>query len=85
MRTPRQYLESLRDGRIVYCKGERIKDVTRHPILRICADWMAMDYVLQQDPRHQDLLTEKNEGGELVSFILMPQKSKEDLLTEVPF
>jgi 4-hydroxybutyryl-CoA dehydratase/vinylacetyl-CoA-Delta-isomerase len=39
-----------------------------------------MDYVLQQDPCYQDLVTEKNEDGELVSFALMPQKTKEDLL-----
>lgn len=78
--TPEQYIESLKDGRVVYCKGERVEDVTQHPILKICRDWVAMDYVLQQDPRYQGLVTEKNEEGELVSFALMPQRSKEDLL-----
>lgn len=80
IRIPQQYFESLRDGRVVYCNGERVKDVTTHPILKICRDWMAMDYVLQNDPRHRDLLTEKDESGERVSFALMPQRSKEDLI-----
>lgn len=78
--TPEQYIESLKDGRVVYCDGERVEDVTQHPILKICRDWVATDYVLQQDPRYQDLVTEKNEEGELVSFALMPQGSREDLL-----
>jgi 4-hydroxybutyryl-CoA dehydratase/vinylacetyl-CoA-Delta-isomerase len=77
---PEQYIESLKDGRVVYCDGERVKDVTEHPILKICRDWVATDYILQQDPRYQDLVTEKNEEGELVSFALMPQRSREDLL-----
>lgn len=50
IRTAQQYVESLRDDRVVYFEGKRIKDVTEHPILRIAIDWMAMDYILQQDP-----------------------------------
>ena len=80
MRTPQQYIESLKDGRVVHCNGEKIEDVTTHPILNICRDWVAMDYILQSDARYQDLLLEKDEDGELVSFSLMPQKSREDLI-----
>ncbi len=29
MKTPEQYIESLRDGRELYMNGERIEDVTR--------------------------------------------------------
>ena len=79
IKTPQQYIESLKDGRVVYCYGERVEDVTTHPILKICRDWMAMDYILQCDSRYQDLLTEKDDEGERVSFALMPQRSQEDL------
>ena len=41
LKTPQQYIESVRDDRVVYCNGERVKDVTAHPILKICRDWMA--------------------------------------------
>jgi len=80
IKTPQQYIDSLKDGRIVYCNGGRVPDVTEHPILKICRDWVAMDYVLNNDPRYQELLTEINEAGERASFALMPQRTKEDLL-----
>ncbi len=80
IKTPQEYIESLKDGRVVYCNGEKVADVTEHPILKVCRDWVAMDYVLNNDPKFQDLLTEVNEDGERVSFALMPQKTKADLM-----
>jgi 4-hydroxybutyryl-CoA dehydratase/vinylacetyl-CoA-Delta-isomerase len=41
---------------------------------------MAMDYILNNDPQYQDLMTETVEEGERVSFALVPQRSREDLL-----
>ena len=35
IRTPQQYIESLKDGRVVYCLGKRVEDVTQQPILQI--------------------------------------------------
>jgi 4-hydroxybutyryl-CoA dehydratase/vinylacetyl-CoA-Delta-isomerase len=80
LRTAAEYIESIKDDLVVYCLGERVKDVTTHPILKIAINWMAMDYELQQDPRYKDLVTEKNEDGELVSFAFIPQTSREELL-----
>lgn len=80
IKTPQEYIESIRDDRVVYYLGERVKDITQHPFLKICIDWMAMDYVLSNDPRYQNLLTEKDKDGELVPFILSAQRSREDLL-----
>ncbi len=80
LRTPQQYIESLKDGRIVYFMGKRVEDVTDHPILRICIKWMAMDYVMQQDPKYRDLVTAINEYGDPVSFVFMQQKSRADLM-----
>ena len=34
LRTGKEHLESLRDGRVVYIGGERVDDVTRHPAFR---------------------------------------------------
>ena len=80
IRTPQQYIESLKDDRVVYFLGERVKDVTQHPLLRITIAWMATDYVIEQDPRYQPLVTEKNEEGELVPFYFTPLRSANDLL-----
>ncbi|MBU4277181.1 MAG: 4-hydroxybutyryl-CoA dehydratase [Proteobacteria bacterium] len=80
LRTPQQYVESLRDGRVVYLMGKRVPDVTQDPILQICIKWMAMDYVMQQDPKYQDLVTDLNEQGERVSFVFKAQKTRDDLM-----
>jgi len=80
IKTPQEYIKSIKDDRVVYYLGERVKDVTKHPFMKICIDWMAMDYVLENDPRYQSLLTEKDKDGELVPFILSAQRSREDLL-----
>lgn len=44
MMTGRQYLASLRDGRVVYLDGERIDDVTAHPGLGASAQIVADTY-----------------------------------------
>lgn len=80
IRTAEQYIESLKDDRVVYCMGERVKDVTVHPILRIAVNWLAMDYKLQHDPKYKKLLTEVNEHGELTSFSFLPKTSRKELL-----
>jgi 4-hydroxybutyryl-CoA dehydratase/vinylacetyl-CoA-Delta-isomerase len=80
VRTAEQYLKSLKDGRVVYCLGEKVKDVTEHPFLKICANWCAAYYVLAQDPNYRDLFTAKNEEGELVSFNFLPLRTQQDLL-----
>jgi len=76
LKTPQQYLESLKDGRVVYFDGELIPDVTDHPILKITNDWVATDYVLTNDPRYQDLLTDLDEDGDRVAFALQPQRRR---------
>ena len=80
IKTPQEYLQSLRDGRVVYCQGERVKDVTKHPLLRICANACAMDYAVGLDPQFRDTFVTKDEMGEETSFVFTPAKSADDLL-----
>jgi 4-hydroxybutyryl-CoA dehydratase / vinylacetyl-CoA-Delta-isomerase len=79
IKTPQQFVESLRDDRVVYYMGEKVKDITKHPFLRICIDWMAMDHILSNDPRYQKLVTEETANGRS-SYMLTAQKSREDLM-----
>ncbi len=44
LKTPEQYVESLRDGRVTYWDGERIADITRHPRYRVPIALVAKDY-----------------------------------------
>jgi 4-hydroxybutyryl-CoA dehydratase/vinylacetyl-CoA-Delta-isomerase len=80
IKTPQQYIESIRDDRVVYYEGKRVKDVTKNEYIKICVDWMAIDYVLENDPKFKDLMLTKDADGEVVPFILSAQKSREDLM-----
>jgi len=68
LRTAAQYLESLRDDRLVYYRGERVADVTAHPELGKGARHCAIDYAIADDPRHRDLVRYTEEGRELNRF-----------------
>ncbi len=80
IRSVEQYLESLDDGRVVYCLGERVKDVRTHPMLRTMVRAAAMDYALPNDPKFHDLYVAKNNEGEDVNFLLTPPRTTEELL-----
>jgi len=49
-RTGAEFLAGLRDDRAVWLDGERVADVTTHPVLAGCARTLAEPYGLQHDP-----------------------------------
>ena len=79
--TVEQYKESLNDGRIVYYKGEKIENVATHPDLGVCADLMAIDYEMCEDPKNRDLavMTDPDTGNEISRYYYKPQNA-DDLL-----
>ena len=78
LRTGKEHLESLRDGRVVYVGGERIDDVTTHPAFRAAAQTVAGIYDLKADPAHRDTMTYEEDGGRHSIYFLKP-KTREDL------
>ena len=48
------FLEALRDGREIWLDGERVRDVTAHPLLRGAALTIAELYAMQQRPDRRD-------------------------------
>ena len=42
IRTVEQYKQSLKDERRVYIRGEKVNDVTTHPILGVSVDTMTI-------------------------------------------
>ena len=81
IRRGEQFLESLRDGRQVWLRGEKVDDVTTHPALAGCARSIAEVYDLQHDPAYQDLLTmESPTTGQLVGLGFLLPRSSEDLI-----
>ncbi len=57
IRTGEQYRDSIRDGREVYINGERVRDVTRHPMFKPLVDIRARIYDMQHDPATRDVMT----------------------------
>jgi 4-hydroxyphenylacetate 3-monooxygenase len=78
LRTGKEHLERLKDGRIIYIGGERVDDVVTHPAFRNAARTVAMIYDLKADPAHRDVMT-FSEGGARYSAYFLQAKSQEDL------
>ena len=77
-----EYLDSLRDDRVVYLYGERVKDVTTHPAFRNTARMVARLYDALHDPKRKDKLlvpTDTGNGGMTHAFFKAP-KTPEELL-----
>ncbi len=80
IKTVAQYLESLNDGREVWCLGERVADVRTHPTISTIIRMAAMDYVLPNHPDYRDIFVTQDEDGEDINFLLTSPKSSEDML-----
>jgi 4-hydroxybutyryl-CoA dehydratase/vinylacetyl-CoA-Delta-isomerase len=82
LRTADEFRESLRDGRQVYVFGEKVEDVTAHPILKISVDTAAGDFELthMEDPEIRDLFVVPHpETGEPMSRYFEPPATPDDL------
>ncbi|MDP6644889.1 MAG: 4-hydroxyphenylacetate 3-hydroxylase N-terminal domain-containing protein [Rhodospirillales bacterium] len=77
----KRYLESLRDDRVVFYQGERIKDVTKHPLFAGMAQTLADIYDKQHDPEFQDIMTYVEDNGLRVSTSYLRPTKKADLET----
>src|SRR5262249_35251450 len=78
LRTGKEHLESLRDGRVVYIGSERVEDVTRHPAFCNAAATVAALYDMKADPANRDSLTYEEDGGRHSIYFLRP-RTREDL------
>ena len=81
LRTPQEYQASLQDERVIYYKGERVKDVTTHPVLRVAVQHASIDYQMAEDPRYRDLaVVHDPQTGEAISRYYHLPRSSDDLL-----
>ena len=81
LRTVDQYKASVRDGRVVYFRGQRVEDVTAHPVIGVAVDHAAIDYKIAHDPEYRELAVYRDQadGQEYSRYFKMPANS-EDLL-----
>ena len=57
IRTGQQYRDSIRDGRIVHVNGERVRDVTTHPMFKPLVDIRARIYDMQHEAQTRAVMT----------------------------
>jgi aromatic ring hydroxylase len=79
LRTPEQYKQSLRDGRAVFFRGEKVNDVTAHPVIGIAVDHACLDYRMAEDPAWRELAVVKDGAGEYSRYFHLPRNGA-DLL-----
>ena len=58
MKTPHEYVESLRKLKlVVYMFGKKVENVVDDPIIRPSMNAVAMTYAMAQNPKYEDLMT----------------------------
>lgn len=79
LRTPQQYIESLKDNRTVFYRGERVPDVTAHPVIKKAVRHACLDFEMAEDPAYRDLAV-VTEGSDQYSRYYKIPASNDDLL-----
>ncbi len=77
IRTGEQYKESIRDGRQVYIDGEKVRDVTTHPMIRPVVDIKARMYDMAHEKETADLMAYEEDGEKFAIGLKLPY-SQED-------
>ena len=80
MRTKNEFIRSLRDGRTVYFKGEKVDDVTTHAFFDPVINHLGIEFEIPENPQYRDLVTFSPDGKDRYSrYFRIPQDSQ-DLL-----
>src|SRR3954469_23262439 len=78
LRTGKEHLETLRDGRVVYVGGERVDDVTTHPAFHTAAQTVASIYDMKAEAANRATMRYEGDGGRHSIYCRRP-KSRDDL------
>ena len=77
IRTGQEYRDSIRDEREIHINGERVKDVTTHPMFKPLVDIRARIYDMQHDAATKPVMTVEQDGEEYAVGNILP-KTRED-------
>lgn len=78
IRTGEEYRESIRDGRVVFMNGEKVPDVTTHPMFKPLVDIRARIYDMQHDAATAPLMIYHDDKDEPFSVGLKLPYTQED-------
>lgn len=62
IRTGAEYIDTIRDGRLVYVNGEKVADVPSHPMFKPLVDIRARIYDMAHDPATREVMTVSKDG-----------------------
>lgn len=79
LRTGRDYLSTLRDGRRIYIGCECVEDVASHPAFRNAAQTVAGLFDLAFNPATRDAIVVSDEAGPYRAYLLKP-RNRDDLV-----
>src|SRR5246127_1936697 len=82
LKTPQDYVHSLRDGRVTYWDGEDIADITTHPRFKVPIAITAADYDYQS-AEYGALRRYRTEDGSDAHRIYQVPRSEGDLATRI--
>jgi 4-hydroxyphenylacetate 3-monooxygenase len=72
IRTGKQYRDSIRDGRRVWINGERVADVTTHPMFAPLVDIRAQIYDMAHDVKHRSMMSYEESGERFAIGLKLP-------------
>ena len=75
LRSGKDYLEALKDGRDLYIGGERVDDVTTHPAFQGAAQTFASLFDMKADPANADVMSFEDNGERFAMYYLMPRSA----------
>ena len=78
LKTGKQYIEGLRDGRTVYIGDQRVDDVTTHPAFRNAVQTVAEFYDFKADPARRAQMTYE-EDGQTHNLYYLKARNREEL------
>ena len=79
IRTGKQYIESLRDSRQIFIRGEKVRDLPTHASFSGIVSTIARLYDLQHETSNLDLMTYSSEGqryGNIFTLVKKPEDIK---------
>ncbi|MED5392085.1 MAG: 4-hydroxyphenylacetate 3-hydroxylase N-terminal domain-containing protein, partial [Pseudomonadota bacterium] len=68
-----EYLDSLKDGRVIYVGDETVVDPTTHPAFDRIANTYAALYDLKKAPENLDLMSYEEKGERFSTYFLKPR------------
>jgi len=72
IRTGAQYRDSIRDDRRVWINGERVNDVTTHPMFKPLVDIRSRIYDMAHEDAHRNIMTFEDKGERFAVGLKLP-------------